>query len=78
MDTCVAIIMYCQRLFLLFTGKQHCLNFFSGDLPATNISLHAKFKVRWCYSFGSTALQQEEEEEDKKHVSLYFTDVMSK
>ena len=25
MDTCIAIIMYCQRLFLLFTGKQHCL-----------------------------------------------------
>ena len=29
MDTCIAIIMYCQRLFLLFTCKQHCLhNFF--------------------------------------------------
>ena len=25
MDTCIAIIMYCLRLFLLFTGKQHCL-----------------------------------------------------
>ena len=23
MDTCIAIIMYCQRLILLFTGKQH-------------------------------------------------------
>ena len=54
------IIMYCQRLFLLFTGKQHCLpNIFSGDLPAMNICLHAKFQVQWCYGFGSTALQQE-------------------
>ena len=23
-------IMYCQRLLLLFTGKQHCLHFFQG------------------------------------------------
>ena len=32
MDTCIAIIMYCLRLFLLFTGKQHCLlkQFFRG------------------------------------------------
>ena len=32
MDACIANIMYCQRLFLLFTGKQHCLNyiFFRG------------------------------------------------
>ena len=30
LDTCIAIIMYCQRLFLLFTGKHYCLhkNFF--------------------------------------------------
>ena len=61
MDNCIAIIMYYQRLFLLFTGKQHCLNkwVFSGDLPAMNICLHAKFQVRWCNSFGSTALQQD-------------------
>ena len=50
MDT---IIMYCQRLFLLFTFK-----IFSGDLQALNISLLTKFQVRWCYGFGSTALQQ--------------------
>ena len=32
MDTYIAIIMYCLRLFLLFTGKQHCLlkQFFRG------------------------------------------------
>ena len=45
---------------MLFTCKQHCShNFFSGDLPAMNICLHAKFQVRWCYGFGSTALQQD-------------------
>ena len=48
-----------------------------------NICLHAKFQVRWCYGFGSTALQQdlEEEEEDKEHekqVSLCFRGVMLK
>ena len=26
MDTCIAVIMYRQRLFLLFTGKQYCLH----------------------------------------------------
>ena len=32
MDTCIAIIMYCLRLFLLITSKQHCLfkKFFRG------------------------------------------------
>ena len=61
MDTCIVIIMYCLRLFLLFTGKQDCLHFkkISGDLPAKNICLHAKFQVWWCYGFGSTVLQQD-------------------
>ena len=46
---------------MLFTCKQHCLHnfFFSGDLSAMNICLHTKFQVRWCYGFGSTALQQD-------------------
>ena len=46
---------------MLFTCKQHCLHkkIFSGDLPAMNICVHAKFQVRWCYGFGSTALQQD-------------------
>ena len=46
MDTCInnimyyyINIMYCQRLFLLFIGKQHCLhNLFPGNLPALNIN----------------------------------------
>ena len=55
MDICISIILY---LFLLFTGKQHCLHNF-GDLPAMNICLHAKFQVWWCYDFDSAALQQD-------------------
>ena len=57
--------MYCYynvwpEAFLVFSGKQHCLhNIFSGDLPAMNICLHAKFPVRWCYGFGRTGLQQD-------------------
>ena len=31
-----------------------------------NICLHAKFKVRWCYGFGSTV------EEDKEHEKTCF------
>ena len=33
--------------------------FLSGDLPAMNICLRAKFQVRWCYGFVSTSLQQD-------------------
>ena len=52
--------MYCyynvlsEAIFVVYLKK-----IFSGDLPAMNICLHAKFKVRWCYSFVSTALQQD-------------------
>ena len=36
-----------SRLFLLFTGKQHCLQKqIFGVLPVMNICLHAKFQVR--------------------------------
>ena len=55
----------CLRLFVY-------RNIFSGDLPAINICLHAKFKVRLYYGFGSTALQQAEEEEDKEHQKTCF------
>ena len=88
MDTCIAIRMYCLRLFLLFTGKQHCLYFKKnwGDLPAKNICLHAKFS-NFC---GVTVLavqlfnkikrkkKKKKTKNMKKHVSLYFLDIMSK
>ena len=63
---------------MLFTCKQHCLHKkIFGDLPAMNICLFAKCQVRWCYGFGSTALQQdleeeEEEEEEKEHEKTSF------
>ena len=47
-----------EAIFVVY-GKQYCLLFFSGDLPAMNICLHENFKVRWCFGFGSTALQQD-------------------
>ena len=75
MDTCIAIIMYCyynvlpEAIFVVYWFK-----FFSWDLLATNICLHAKFQVRWCYSFGSTALQQDlaEEEGEEELESAVF------
>ena len=81
MDTCIAIIMYCLRLFLLFTSKQHCLNFFfSGDLPAKNICLHefSGVTVLAVQLFNKIKRKEKKTKNMKKHVSLYFPDVMSK
>ena len=57
----IAIIMYCQRLFLLFTGKQHCLHKKNFGGPTCNIYLSSR-KISnsvLFYGFGSTALQQD-------------------
>ena len=51
-----------------------------------NICLHAKFQVRWCYGlvvqlFNKIKWKKEKKKKTKKmkkHVSLYFPDVMSK
>ena len=78
MDTCSAIIMYCQRIFFcLLVNNIVYINFFGG--PTCNEYLSScKFQVWWCYGFGSTALQQEKAEEGeggeddknmKKHIS---------
>ena len=87
MDTCIAIIMYCLRLFLLFTGKQHCLhniffrgtylqrisvfmqNFKFGGVMVLAVQLFNKIKWR---------KKKKKTKNMKKHVSLYFPDVMSK
>ena len=47
METCIAIKMYCQRLFLLFTGKQHCLHkhFFRGSTCNEYLSSRKKFQI---------------------------------
>ena len=52
MDTFIAIIMYCLRLFLLFTGKQHCLHkfFFQGTY------LHRISVFMQNYKFGSVTV----------------------
>ena len=68
---------------MLFTGKQHISPFFSGDLPATNICLHAKFKfggvmVLAVQVFNKIKRKEKKTKNLKKHVSLYFSDVMSK
>ena len=76
MDTCIAIIMYCLRLFLLFTSKQLFFSFFSGDLPATNICLHANFKfggvmVLAVQLFNKIKRKEKKRTKNlKKHVSL--------
>ena len=73
---------------MLFTGK-HCLHTkkFSGDLPAKNICLH-KFggvKVLAVQLFNKIKRKKKKKMKKKKktknmkkHVLLYFTDVMSK
>ena len=45
MDTCIAIIMYCLRLFLLFTGKQHCLHRGGVEGPAGTANAVPLFTV---------------------------------
>ena len=37
-----------------------------------NICLHAKFQVRWCYGFGSTALQEKKEKKKTKNMKNKF------
>ena len=83
MDTCIAIIMYWPRLFLLFIGKQHCLhkkkfvghtcnefmqNFKIGSVTVFAVQLFNKIKRK----------KKKTTKNMKKHVSLYFPDVMWK
>ena len=81
METCIAIIMYCPRLFLLFTGKQNFLHkiFFRG--PTCNEYLQyfkfGGFTVLSVQLFNKIKLK-EKKKNMKKQVSLYFPDVMSK
>ena len=87
-DICIAIIMYCLRLFLLFTGKQHCLhlkkfrgtylqricvfmqNFKFGGVTVLPVQLFNKIKKK--------KKKKKKTKNMKKHVSLYFQDVMLK
>ena len=86
MDTCIAIIMYCLRLFLLFTGKQHCLlkQFFGGTYLQRISVFMQNFKfggvtVLAVQLFNKIKKKKEKKTKNmKKQVSLYFRGVMSK
>ena len=77
MDTCIAIIMYYPRLFLLFTGKQHCLHLKKNWGPTCNeylssCKISSSLVLRfWQYS-SSTRLSGKKEE-DKEHEKTCFT-----
>ena len=76
MGACIAIIMYCQRLFL-FTGKQQCLHkkLFQGTYQ--NVKFGG-FMVLAVQLFNKIKRKKKKTKNMKKHVSLYFTDIMSK
>ena len=88
MDTCIAIIMYCLRLFLLFTGKQHCLHkqFFRGTYLQRISVFMQNFKfggvtvlaVQLFNKIWKKKKKKKTTKNMKKPVSLYFPDVMSK
>ena len=85
MDTCIAIIMYCPRLFLLFTGKQHCLHkkIFRGTYLKRISVFMQNFKfggvtVLAVQLFNKIKKKKKKTKNMKKHVSPYFQDVMSK
>ena len=67
------IIMYCQRLFSLFTGKQHCLhNIFSGDLYTCNeyvFMLNFKFSgvMVLAVQLFNKSKQNEKKKQDEEH-----------
>ena len=74
--TCIAIIMYCLRLFLLFTGKQHCLlkQFFQG----TYLQRISVFMQNFKFGGVTVLAVQLFNKIRKKKKMLYFPDVMSK
>ena len=76
MDTCIAIIMYCLRLFLLFTGKQHCLlkKFFRGTyLQRISVFMqNFKFSAVMVLAVQLFNKIKEEEEEHEKTCFAVF------
>ena len=78
-------IMYCQRLFLLFTCRQHCLHkiFFRGPTCDEYLSSCKIFKfggvtVLAVQLFNKIKKKKKKTKNMKKQVSLYFRGVMSK
>ena len=65
MDTCIAIIMYCQRLILLCTGKQHSLQTNKYDQSCVVMKIYTPIKFRdliW-FHFQDMSVESEEEED---------------
>ena len=64
MDTCIAIIMYCQMLFC-FTGKQHCLqtNKYDQFRGVTEIYSPTKSRDLKLFRFQDMSVESEEEDE---------------
>ena len=85
MDTCIAIIMYCQSYFCcLLVNNIFYINNFGGNLPAMHISVcmqNFKFggvTVLAVQLFNKIKQKEKKTKNLKKHVSLCFQDVMSK
>ena len=82
--TCIAIIMYCQRLFLLVTGKQTILFTLKKIFRGTYLQRISVFMQN--FKFGGVAVLavqllnkiKRKKKNLKKHVFLYFPHVMSK
>ena len=92
MDTCIAIIMYCPRLFWLFIGKQHSLhklfrgptcnevfvkNFMFGGITVLALQLFNKIE-RKEKKKKKMKKEKKKTKNMKKKVLLYFLDVISK
>ena len=70
MEKSIAIIMYCQRLFLLFTAKQHCLqtNKYDQSCGVTKSTLlYTKFHDLMWFCFQDMSVESEEDEEDEQN-----------
>ena len=74
MDTFIAIIMYCLRLFLLFTGKQHCLHYFFFRGPTCKEYLSSckisSSVVLWFWQYSSSTSKKKKK--IKEHEKTCF------
>ena len=73
-----AIIMNCQRLFRLFTGKQRCLqtNKYNQSRGVLEIYASTNFCDLICFRFEDMSVESEEEEEEMNttahHSALHY------
>ena len=74
----IAIIMYCQMLFLLFTSKQHCLHTFFWGGPTFNEYLSSckisSLVMLWFWQYSSStrlSVKGEDKEHEKKCFAVF-------